>query len=129
MLGCLEGRSRVVIGGRVGRYLRVGVYTTFGLFFHLIHSYKICLHISTCRTRGVRRASSVVFQRLRLDVVSHAAPGSVHLAGEGRCAMVAGRLLQDNGLLRLCQGTVEAGLILEGRGGGRPGHTGQPGTF
>lgn len=36
-----------MVGGRVGRYLRVGVYTTFGLFFHLLHSYKICLHINT----------------------------------------------------------------------------------
>lgn len=37
-----------MVGGRVGRYLRVGVYTTFGLFFfHFLHSYKICLHINT----------------------------------------------------------------------------------
>lgn len=73
--------------------------------------------------------TSVVLQRFRLDVTLHTAPCFIHLIGHGLIAVIDSRLLQIDWVLGLRQRTVDGGLILEGRRGGRPGHTCQSGAL
>lgn len=80
-----------MVGGRVGRYLRVGIYTAFGHFFP--PTYYIPIK-SACILTHLRASSihfltqyqyppppSVVLQRFRLDIIPISALRAVRLAG------------------------------------------------
>lgn len=94
-----------MVGGRVGRYIRIGLYTTFGLFFLFFFFLNTFPHIllaysDTCSDCSAFAAPSVVLQRLHLDLVPHAAPRLFQLAGRSRASAVRRVLPQTCWVLR-----------------------------
>lgn len=116
-----------MVGGRVGRYLRVELTQIWSFLFfsspspRSLHSNKIRLHINATFSdpsfQHVREETatalplSVVLERLRLDA---AARRLLRLAAQDRVGVADRLLVQDDRFLGVGQNAVRDGLFLEG---------------